>query len=358
MKYHQLCPLGWNTFFEDQLQSSIFCGPLIGRVAIENKTNYVVLCETGEYVAEATGRLFYMATSDAELPKVGDWVLMSETDANRAIIHQVLERKSVISRRAPGKKAEEQVLATNVDRLFIVQGLDDNFNLARLERYLTLAQNVEPVIVLNKADLCPDLPKVVARVKERIKNVPVLAVSATQSQLATRLEALTSFIASGTTIAFVGSSGVGKSTLINSLLQEERLATGATRATDSKGRHTTTRRELVVLPAGGILIDTPGMRELQLWGSEDQLEEAFEDIGAYIGRCKFGNCTHTDEPGCAVKAALGAGEISMAHWDNYLKMKRELVYLATKTDTQAMLEKKQKWKQIHKAQRNLYKNRD
>ncbi len=346
--------MGWNKFFEDQLQRSTLPEPLIGRVAIENKTNYTVLCEKGEYKAEATGRLFYMATSDAELPKVGDWVLMTETDANRAIIHQVLDRKSVISRRAPGKKAEEQVLATNVDRLFIVQGLDDNFNLARLERYLTLAQNVAPVIVLNKADLCPDLSKVVAEVKERIKNVPVLTVSAAQNQLT----ALAPFIAFGSTVAIVGSSGVGKSTLINSLLQEERLATGATRASDSRGRHTTTRRELVVLPAGGILIDTPGMRELQLWGSEEQLEGAFEDLGAYLARCKFGNCTHTDEPGCAVKAALDAGEISRAHWENYLKMKRELEYLATKTDVLAMLEKKQKWKQIHKAHRNMYKNKD
>lgn len=354
MKNHHLSQLGWNIFFENQIESGAASGFLTGRVAIENRTNFTVLAHNAEFVAEAAGRLFYMATSEAELPKTGDWVLMTETDAGRALIHQVLERKSTISRKVPGKKTEEQILAANVDKLFIVQGLDGNFNLARLERYLALAQNVNPVIVLNKADLCADPQEYVARVKERIKDVPVVVVSG----LTNEVEALSPWLTEGTTVAFAGSSGVGKSTLINKLLREDRLAVGASRSKDSKGRHTTTRRELLVLPQGGILIDTPGMRELQLWGEAAQLSSSFEELEALMNECRFSNCTHSGEADCAVAKALESGEISEEQWQNYQKMKRELDYLATKTDVQAMLDKKNKWKKIHRLQKDLYKTRN
>lgn len=350
--------MGWNVFFENQLKSLALPGVqgdfLVGRVAVENKTNYLVLGEQGEFLAEITGRLFYTAASEAKLPKVGDWVLMSPAGENRAIIHQVFERKSTISRKVPGKRAEEQVLATNVDRLFIVQGLDGNFNLARLERYLALAGKSKAVVVLNKADLAVNLEKVLSQVKERIGHLPVVCISALQAQLGP----LRQYIEPGATVAFVGSSGVGKSTLINGLLGEKLLATGPIRASDSKGRHTSTRREMVVLPGGGILIDTPGMRELQLWDDEDMFSANFSHVEAFFENCRFSNCTHQGEPGCAIAVALGSGELLEAHWQSYLKMKRELEYLASRTDQQLMHEKKQQWKKIHKNQKQMYKNRN
>jgi ribosome biogenesis GTPase / thiamine phosphate phosphatase len=353
MEYNHLSPLGWNTYFENQITQDEQ-ELIVGRVAIENKTNYQVLT-TGEiYLAEATGRLFYMAETDAELPKVGDWVLMMEIDKGKAIIQRVLKRHSVISRKVPGKKLEEQIIATNIDKLFIVQGLDRNFNLARLERYLTLAQNVEPVIVLNKADLCPNPEDIVKQVKERMKNVEVVVVSALQHQV----EALLPYIKVGSTIAIVGSSGVGKSTIVNSLTDEALMTTGEVREQDSKGRHTTTSRHLMLLESGGALIDTPGMRELQLWGDQSSLGTSFEDIEALSQLCKFKNCTHTDEKGCAITQALGEGSLDEAHWINYAKMKKELAYLESKQDINVQLEKKNKWKKIHKAQRELYKRRN
>jgi len=352
MTNNHLAPLGWNTFFEQQL-SSDHSQFIIGRVAVQNKTNYEVFTPNQEYVAEATGKLYYMAQTDSELPKVGDWVLMTETDHQRAIIHQVLKRKSVISRKVPGKKTEEQVIAANVDRLFIVQGLDDNFNIARLERYLTLAINAEPVIVLNKADLCPNPEEIVADVKSRIQNVPIVLVKAAFNEV----DALRPFVTAGSTVAVVGSSGVGKSTIINQLLGQSHLPTGEVRSIDSKGRHTTTRRELVILPGGGILVDTPGMRELQLWGDSETLGSAFGEIEDLISECKFADCTHTREKGCAVLQALEAGELPHEQWNNFVKMKKELHYLETKTDLNAMLEKKNKWKKIHKDQKQMYKSR-
>lgn len=345
--------MGWNIFFEQKL-SSDHSQFIIGRVAVQNKTNYEVFTPDQAYVAEATGKLYYMAQSDSELPKVGDWVLMTEADHQRAIIHQVLKRKSVISRKVPGKKTEEQVIAANVDRLFIVQGLDDNFNIARLERYLTLAINAEPVIVLNKADLCPNPDEIVATLKSRIKNVPVIVVKAALNDV----DALRPFITAGSTVAVIGSSGVGKSTIINQLLGQSHLATGEVRSIDSKGRHTTTRRELVILPGGGILVDTPGMRELQLWSDSETLGSAFGEIEELISECKFADCTHSSEKGCAVLQALENGDLPQEQWTNFLKMKKELHHLETKADLNAMLEKKNKWKKIHKDQKEMYKSRN
>ena len=353
MENNSIGPLGWNIYFENQITPDDQ-DYIIGRVAVENKTNFQVLSAAGAYTAEATGKLFYMAETDAELPKVGDWVLMTEIDKGKAIIQKVLQRRSITSRKVPGKRAEEQVIATNIDKLFIVQGLDANFNLARLERYLTLAAGVAPVIVLNKADLCPNPEAIVQSVKERIKGVPILVTTALQDQVAPLLP----YITTGVTVAVVGSSGVGKSTLINSLMGEKIMATSDVREGDAKGRHTTTTRHLMMLPAGGVLIDTPGMRELQLWGDQSSLSTFFEDIEALGQQCKFNNCTHTDEIGCAIREALENGSLDDGHWVNYAKMKKELEYLETRQNINAMLEKKNKWKKIHKEQREINKRRN
>ncbi len=353
MDKKQLALLGWNTYFENQLRPSDQ-GFLIGRVAVENKTNFLVIVGEETYVAEATGKLFFMATADSELPKVGDWVLMAPMDERKAIIQKVLERKTVISRKVAGKKVEEQVIASNVDKIFIVQGLDGNFNLARLERYLTLARNIDAVIVLNKADLCPDRDAIVRQVKDRIKNVPVVVSTALENDV----EALWPYLKEGETIAVVGSSGVGKSTIINKLTGQELMTTGDVRKVDSKGKHTTTGRHLIALPNGGLLIDTPGMRELQLWGDETALSDSFADIEELVRACKFKNCTHTVEKGCAVNSALENGSLNESQWFNYIKMKKELNYLERKQDLGAAAIEKNKWKKIHKHQRDLYKSRN
>lgn len=295
------------------------------RVAVEDKHHYVIYPEEGEFLAHATGKLLYQTEHPSGLPKVGDWVAVQLIpNEHKALIHHVLPRRTKLSRKVPGKEVEEQVLATNIDIVFTVESLDERFNPRLLERYLVMVHEsgAKGVVVLNKTDLCDSLkPKLAEAQSAAGSETDVVAVSAKTGR---SLRDLKKFIAEGVTIVFIGPSGVGKSTLINRFLGEEVQATIEVRETDSKGRHTTTRRELFVLPEGGLLIDTPGMREFQLWGADERMQSTFTDIDALALQCHFTNCTHTTEKKCAVLAGLADGTIHQERYQSYVKLQREL----------------------------------
>jgi len=352
--YMHLDTLGWNSFFQQQLESQDMTGFEVGRVAAENRTNYLIYSRYSELSGEVTGKLLFTSSS-AELPKVGDWVVMSVfEDERKAIIHRILERKSRFSRKVAGKKTEEQVIAANIDLVFIVQGLDGNYNPRRLERYLVMAckSAAEPVIVLNKSDLCDDTAGRIAEVMGLTGDIPVFTVSAKTGY---GIDALKNCICTGTTVAFIGSSGVGKSTIINTLLGKDIQRTGEVRESDSRGRHITARRELFIMPDGGLLIDTPGMRELQLWNAGDGIEETFADIESLAGECHFKDCTHTVETKCAVLEAVEEGTVPRSRYENYIKLRRELNFLETRQSTSSFLEKKRQDKILHKRIKQMNK---
>ncbi len=347
MNLFDLKTLGWNDFFEHHFIPHAANGLEAGRVLVEHRNKYRLYSRAGELTAEITGRLLHTADSRSCLPKVGDWVVFMRFEEERkGIIHQVLPRRSSFSRKIAGKQVKEQIIATNIDTIFIVQSLDKNYNLRRLERAFVLVNQsgAEPVVVLNKTDLCED-------VSDKIKAVEHLGVHkvlTTSAKTGTGIENLHNFIQPGFTYAFIGSSGVGKSTLINLLVGENIQPTREVRKGDSKGRHTTTHRELIVLPHGGCLIDTPGMRELQLWHVEEGLSQTFTDIEEMAENCHFSNCTHTQETKCAVLAALESGDLTPKRYDNFMKMQKELTFLQTKNSKESFLEKKRKEKELHK----------
>ena len=280
----------------------------------------------------------------SDYPAVGDYVMASCADPDTAIIHQVLPRKSLFVRKAAGTSKTEQVVAANIDTVFVCMSLNNDFNLRRLERYLAVAweSGAEPVVLLTKADLCEELPRKLAEVESIAMGVTVLTSSAMESD---GYRQVLPYITPGRTVAFVGSSGVGKSTLINRLLGEDRLATDGLR-NDDKGHHTTTHRELLFLPNGAMVIDTPGMRELGMWDAASGVEQTFADIEALAARCRFRDCSHTGEPGCAVCKALRSGELDDSRWRSYQKLKSENSYAADSESYLAAKEKK--FKEISK----------
>ena len=344
--------LGWNDTLAHYFADFEAQGFEAGRIAIENKNNYVVFSIYGELKGEISGRLQYTAGSEADFPKVGDWVVMQVFD-NQAIIHEVLPRFAKFTRKAAGKRNEEQIVATNIDYLFVVQSADQNYNLRRMERYLVMANQggITPVIVLSKVDLVDDYKQKLADFQGVAPDTSAVAVS---TDLAIGYTALEQWMQPGKTVAVVGSSGVGKSTLINYLLNAQQQATQTVRSKDAKGKHTTTRREMFVTQNGGILIDTPGMKELQLWESADGLEQAFADIEGLAQDCHFSDCSHSSEIKCAVLEALEDGTLPEERYQSYLKLQKEAQYLESTADF--LREKDARMKVMQKAYRQKMKH--
>jgi ribosome biogenesis GTPase len=341
--------LGWSTFFANDFAQYGALGYSAGRVALEHKNRYQIYSESGELWGEIAGRMRHEASGRGALPAVGDWIAMNvRPDERQATIHAVLPRRSKFSRKVPGALLEEQIVAANIDTLFLVTGLDGNFNPRRIERYLTLAweSGARPVVVLNKADLCDDVEGCVAETESIAFGTPVIAVSAAESD---GVERLRDFLAPGKTVALLGSSGVGKSTITNALAGSAVMEAGVVSESVGKGRHTTTHRELILLPSGGLLIDTPGMRELQLWEGGEGLQETFEDVEELASQCRFNDCRHDGEPGCAIEEAIRGGTLDERRFANYRKMQRELAYFNRRHDKNLLAAEKKKWKQIHVA---------
>jgi ribosome biogenesis GTPase len=347
--------LGWSSFFAHSYEPYCKQGFTVGRVAIAHRNSYFLYTEQGELTAEVTGKLRHQAVGIQDFPAVGDWVVARAIEVEKqATIYAVLPRKSKFSRKMAGGKTEEQIVAANVDTIFLVSGLDHDFNLRRIERYLILTweSGANPVIVLNKADLCDRIDERIAEVAAIAFGVPIVILSATNQQ---GLDALKPYLQPGQTVALLGSSGVGKSTITNQLSGADNQAVQSVRQGDDRGRHTTTHRELILLPTGGLIMDTPGMREIQVWAGEAGLQETFADIEALAEECRFRNCQHENEPGCAIQQALIEGTIDDSRFLNYQKLQRELSYLARRQDQRANLAEKEKWKKIHKTLQNQYK---
>jgi ribosome biogenesis GTPase len=320
---------GWTPERETEFEQHRSDGLVPARVAVEHRSQYVLYAAGGELRAELAGRLRH----DGEAPAVGDWVALRPPST----IAAVLPRRTVFSRKEPLKSAEEQILAVNADVVFVTSALTErDFKVRRLERYLATAweSGAEPVIVLTKRDLCDWVESAVAEVEAIAFGVPVHAVSPVTGE---GVDGLRAYLEPNRTVALLGSSGVGKSTLLNYLAGEERLATREIRD-DGRGRHTTTHRELVPLRGGGLVLDTPGLRELQLWDVGEGLNTAFEDVAEIASRCRFGDCSHETEPGCAVREALATGTLSRERYESYGKLQRELARLERRLDQRARAE--------------------
>lgn len=328
-----------------------------GRVVIEFNHIYRVVTAEGEIEAGAAGRLKHRATRRSDLPAVGDWVALRRLPSHeRGSIVGVLPRRSKFARKAAGNVTDEQVVAANVDVVFVVMALDGDYNLRRLDRYLLLTREsgAAAVVLLTKPDLATDLAAQVADAVARAGDAPVHVLSPRTTQ---GLEQVGPYLGVGRTAALLGSSGVGKSTIINRLVGVERQRTRDVREADSRGRHTTTNRELVLLPDGGLIIDTPGMRELQLWDVGGAMRETFDDVEALAGHCHFTDCRHRGEPRCAVASAIAAGDLPQERLDAYLKLQDEIAGVERQQDVRAQLEQKRQSKIMGKALRQHLKSK-
>lgn len=337
--------LGWDPSWHETFEPYERRQLIPARVAVRHHGPCELLSERGPLGGLPAGHL-----AGAELPAVGDWVAARPLPGERkALIEAVLPRRTAFTRKEAWRRTVEQVVAANVDTVFIVSALGAELNARRLERYLVGAREsgARPAIVLTKADLEPDHADAVLAVEAVALGVPVHVVSAVTGE---GLDALTAHLGRGRTVALLGSSGVGKSTLVNRLAGRELLVTREVRA-DGRGRHTTTHRELVRLPGGGLLLDTPGMRELQLWAGEESLDGAFEDVTAFAGECRFADCAHEHEPGCAVKAALADGLLPAERWESYRKLQRELRSLEVRRSKRLQAEERRRWRAVERSMR-------
>jgi len=344
-----LAQLGWTPAFEEQFAPHAGNGLEPARVAVEHRDAYVVYTARGERPAELSGRLRHAAAERGELPAVGDWVAVTTTDP--ALVQTVLPRRTKFSRMAATDHGQtvEQVVAANVDVVFLTAGLDGDLNVRRLERYLTLGweSGASPVVVLTKLDLCEDVDAAMLEVESVAVGVPVHAVSNVTGE---GVEELLPYLSEGRTVAALGSSGVGKSSLVNRLAGEELMAIGDVRA-DGRGRHTTTNRQLLVLPGGGLFLDTPGMREIRLWESDEGLATAFDDVAAAAANCRFVDCSHEREPDCGVQRALADGSLDRERYVSWRKLQGELRHLEIKQDARLRSEARKERRRFARSQR-------
>ena len=344
--------LGYNNIPEKFRTNNDLNGFEIGRVIAEHKERYIIKTEEGEFDAEITGNMRFTAKNREDFPAVGDWVALSAYDSDFAIIHKILPRLSIIKRQAVGQFGEVQIIATNIDYAFLVQSVDRDFNINRLERYLTIcnSSNVNPIIVLSKTDLIspPKISEILENIKSRIKNVPIIAIS---NETQDGYVAIKETIEKGKTYCMLGSSGVGKSTLLNNLSGKSIMRTDAISESTNRGRHITSHRELIILENGGILVDTPGMREIGIADSTSGLEITFDKIISLAQNCRFKDCTHTNEVGCSVLEAVEKGEIDKDSYDNFMKMAREKEHFES-----TVAEKRKKDKEFGKFIKNYKKD--
>lgn len=345
-----LVRLGWDETVASQFHPYEARSLVPGRVIAQHRGAWVVALPGGERWAEISGRLGHEATDPGELPATGDWVaLQSPPGEGRAVIHAVLPRRTRISRKVAGFRTDEQVLAANVDCAFLTVALNLDRLANRLERYLAIGweSGAEPVVVLTKSDLCPDVSSAVGEVEAISFGTPILVTSAETGE---GIEDLAGVLRPARTGALLGPSGVGKSSLINRLCENSARDVGTIREQDARGRHTTTARELILLPGGGALVDTPGLREIQLWDGGG-VERSFEDVARLGSACRFRDCRHEREPGCAVLAALEDGSLDSSRLQRYRKISRELEFLERKKDRRGAAGEKQRWKKIARASR-------
>jgi ribosome biogenesis GTPase len=348
--------LGWNATWAARFEPYAQDGCFPGRICVEHKELYQYYSERGEGPAEVSGRLRHQARGRGDFPAVGDWVALRQpVEGELAVIHAVLERHNKFSRKAPGSEGDEQIIAANLDTLFLVTSLNRDLNPRRIERYLAAAATVPLVVLLNKSDLADNPAETAAQLSAQMPGVPIHAISARTGE---GLEAVTPYLGTGRTVAMAGSSGVGKSTLLNRLLGETRQAVQEVRAGDDRGRHTTTHREMLPLPQGGLLIDNPGMRELQLWDEDADLDQTFADITALAARCRFADCSHQHEPGCAVRQAVEDNTLDPARLESYFKLERELAYEERRQNPEAERKLKEEWKRVHRIMNKQQRGRD
>ncbi len=363
--------IGWDSFFEDHLKqvkskTKYDYNFLVGRVSAVHTNLCQVLTEGGEITAQVSGKMRDKINNeligpggdflDTGFPAVGDWVVMiHDQQHNSGMIRMILPRRTKFSRNAAGATSQEQVIAANIDYAFIVAALNADFNPSRIERYLVTTWNsgAIPVILLNKADLCADIDAKTAEMEKTAVGVSVHAISAAKGD---GLEQLKPYLQNGRTSVFIGSSGAGKSTIINRLLGRDVIKVVETSDYKDKGRHTTTSREMYLLEGGGIVIDTPGMRELQLWEGEQGLSETFDDIEQLAAQCRFNDCRHQEEPGCVIRSALEKGEIDQVRFKNFLKLQRELKYQEARHNVKVRMEQSKRWKTIAKIRRHINKD--